>query len=704
MFLGLGIDTGGTYTDTVVYDFENETIIASAKAITDKNNLVNSITNALDSLPQKYFNDIKAISLSTTLATNACVEGKGGQSKLILIGCDKKIVELYGHEYGLPDSDNIIFIDGGHDQMGNIIKQPDWAYLKQKINKCKNHVDSFAVVEIWGMNNSDFEKKTKQIIQEQTGKNVVCGHELTAKINLLKRAASALLNAQLIPLISGFLQAIKQSLVSRGINAPIAILRGDGSLMQESFAAQHPVETILSGPAASVEGGINLTDEKNCIVVDMGGTTSDMAIVKDYMPKLADEGAVVGKWRTGTHSIMIDTIGLGGDSRINFDRNVKLVIGPGRAMPICIAASQWPSIKKHLKKILAEKRKYYYPLCEFLYLSEETSNSENYNSDERELLGMLKHGPIDIETLTRKFGDTTMTRFEDGLYKQGVIMRIGLTPTDFMHIKGDFVEYDVEAASIAAECFANQVDMTVNKLIDCVYESLKEKLFLNITKILIEDEDRTLLKDGMSSQLTNILLDGFRKKMNFNKGYRHNFVNTFKTSYTLVGIGAPIHVFLPEVAKTMGTKCVIPNYASVANAVGAITANIRTAKTVSIMPEYTPSGISGYNVFSQGVRTNYKDYEDALKGAEIKASDAAAQSAQARGANNLSIKVEKFENKVDIPIAFAKGFEPENEEEEIPESDTFLIETTITATAFGKPAWEGLNPSQVKGQLINARV
>ncbi len=693
MFLGLGIDTGGTYTDAVIYDFEKGSIEASAKSVTDKNNLVESITNALDGLPEGFYENIKAVSLSTTLATNACVEGKGGRSKLILIGCDEKIVRLYGAEYGLPDFEDIIFLKGGHDQKGNVISEPDWDHLHNEVEKCRHRTDSFAVVEIWGMNNSDFEKKTKMLIRDRTGGNVVCGHELTAKINLLKRAASALLNAQLIPLITGFLEAIKKSLISRGINAPIAIVRGDGSLMQESFAAEHPVETVLCGPAASVEGGINLTGEKNCIVVDMGGTTSDMAIVKDHMPKLADEGAVVGKWRTGTHSMMIDTIGLGGDSRISFDRNANLVIGPERSMPICMAASKWPVIKECLNRILKEKRKYYFPLCEFMYISGDMDNRENYNTAETELLEMLKSGPIDIETLTRKFGDTTMARFEEGLYKQGMIMRIGLTPTDLMHVNGDFVKFDADAASAGAGCLANQVDMTVSRLIALVYGNLRERLFLNIAKVLIEDEDQSLIKEGMNSQLTDVLLNGFRKAMDVENGNGHAFLNTFNTGYTLVGIGAPVHVFLPEVAKAMGTGCVIPEYAHVANAAGAITANIRTVKTVRIVPEYTPSGISGYNLFSQKGGSCFKDYEEALNAAARKAEEEAAESARARGAYSISVKVEIYENKADVPIAFAEGFEPEDRDDKTPETDSFLVETLVTATALGKPAWEGIKTS-----------
>ena len=102
---------------------------------------------------------------------------------------------------------------------------------------------------------------------------VVCGHELASQLNFLKRAATALLNARLIPLINEFIDAVKLGLKERGIDAPLVIVCGDGSIMSEEFVRDRPVETLLSGPAASGIGGMNLSGQKNCVVVDMGGTT-----------------------------------------------------------------------------------------------------------------------------------------------------------------------------------------------------------------------------------------------------------------------------------------------------------------------------------------------------------------------------------------------------------------------------------------------
>src|SRR5690606_30033303 len=106
---------------------------------------------------------------------------------------------------------------------------------------------------------------------------------------------------------------IKKSLAARGVKAPLVIVRSDGSLMSEEFSKVRPVETLLCGPAASVMGGIEITQEQNCLIVDMGGTTTDIAIVKNGVPVKAEEGISIGNWRTFVKGVYIETFGLGGD-------------------------------------------------------------------------------------------------------------------------------------------------------------------------------------------------------------------------------------------------------------------------------------------------------------------------------------------------------------------------------------------------------
>ena len=701
MALGLGIDTGGTYTDAVIYDFGKEKILDSSKSITMKENLIECIGNTLSGLKPELLSRVKAVSLSTTLATNACIEGKGGRAKLILIGCDKSVAGSYGSEYGLPRAEEIIFLDGGHDMKGNIVKEPDWEFLKQQVNSIGDSVDSYAVVEIWGMNNCDYEKQTKSLILGMTGKKVICGHELTAKINLLKRAASALLNAQLIPLIEEFISAIKINLAKRGIDAPIAIVRGDGSLMSEAFALNHPVETLLCGPAASIEGGINLSDERDCVIIDMGGTTSDMAVVRNKMPRLAEEGAVVGKWRTGTHSILIETMGLGGDSRVSFDDDGKITIGPGRVAPLSWATKKWPVMTDKIKSVYAERKKYFFPICEFFYLIKDIQQDGFYNHEEKEIASVLKNGPLGLIELSKLLDSSLIETNTERLERYGIVGRIGLTPTDLMHITGDFSIWDKEAAITGATCMAFQLDIDVSYLLNDVYEAIKEKLFLKIAKTLIEDEDKSLLKEGLSGQLEEVLLNGFRKARGIAKGRpdeEHNFYSSLTTPFALIGIGAPTHVFLKDVADAMKAKCVIPEYAHVANAVGAITGCIRAEVAISITPDYSASGIFGYTVFTKTGKASFIDYEMAVLHAKEHGRVEAYDQAVSKGGMDIEVNISVMENSAEVSALGTGGAKcgtmdkckgcPGNSYDCEDSGNTVLIETKITASAVGKPSWQ----------------
>ena len=148
MRLGLGIDTGGTYTDAVIYDFNTGKVLDNAKSITIKEDLRLGIINTLDQMSSNLLKKVSLVSLSTTLATNACVENKGARASLILIGCDRDTVRKYGRDYGLPELDEIIFVDGGHNQQGDVIKEPDWKDLQSKVNERKVNTDSFGIVQM----------------------------------------------------------------------------------------------------------------------------------------------------------------------------------------------------------------------------------------------------------------------------------------------------------------------------------------------------------------------------------------------------------------------------------------------------------------------------------------------------------------------------------------------------------------------------
>lgn len=681
MRLGLGIDTGGTYTDGVIFDFNKNRVVKGAKSVTVKEDLKLGIIDVLDQMPRNLLEKVGMISLSTTLATNACVEDKGSRARLILIGCDENIVERNGNQYGLPPREDIIFIDGGHDSRGEVIAEPDWDDLLQRIEKEK--VDSFAVVQMWGIRNPEFEKKAKNLINDRTGLPVVCGHELAGQLNFLKRAATALLNAKLIPLINEFIDAVKVGLKERGIDAPLVIVCGDGGVMSEEYVRDRPVETLLSGPAASVIGGMNISGEKNCIVVDMGGTTSDLAIVKDGRPLLAYEGADVGNWKTAVKSIDIRTIGLGGDSHISFDSRDKLTIGPRRAAPLSWLAHKWPEVLEQISIIHEEYRIHTRSLCQFFYKVWDIPEDGDFTLEERNIVKSLKDGPLSIEKLAEATGTSIYTMKVDRLEALGIIMRSALTPTDIMHLTGEFSGWNGDAALMGAEILANRLKLTLNELFHEVNTIIKSRLYLNIAKELIKrnNGDLNISEEDITPELEKMILMGYG---DLGKQKNPYMSLGLSTNFSLVGIGAPIHVYLPDVAASLNTDCIIEEYASVANAVGAITGSISVEERVIIKPRYTVAGVEGYDCFSPRLKMYFSDYQQAKDWSIEEAKEVVGEMALARGATSYNVSIELNENDTDINILPDLDGE---KEEGMESTRKILLETIVTARALGSLKW-----------------
>lgn len=149
------------------------------------------------------------------------------------------------------------------------------------------------------------------------------------------------MNARLLPMIRELINSVRRSLMNAGIKAPLMVVKGDGSLMNEALALDRPIETIISGPAASLIGAKALSGREDAIVIDMGGTTTDIGVLRGGQPRLESEGAMIDGKRTKVLAANIATTGLGGDSRIVVN-NKQLFVGPYRAVPLCIASASGP--------------------------------------------------------------------------------------------------------------------------------------------------------------------------------------------------------------------------------------------------------------------------------------------------------------------------------------------------------------------------
>lgn len=643
MKIGIGIDTGGTCTDAVVYQFTDKKILAYAKTHTTKDDLSRGIGRALERLPRDLVKQAEVIALSTTLATNACVENKGGRAKLVLFGASPEVMAKNCERYGMTLDDTVLMVDSKTRTNGEIVELPDWDEFESNMEQNFSSYEAAGIVEL-------FAKKTGAVLEKEATDRIhnhyqipiVCGNELFSEYNIIKRGASTLLNARLISIIEGFTDAVKIALKNLNIKAPFVIVRSDGSLMTEKFAKIRPIETLLCGPVASVMGAVELANEQNAMIIDMGGTTTDIAFVKDGDAKKVNGGVHIGKWNTFVKGLFVDTFGLGGDSGVLVAENKGIVLEDEKVMPLSMAADRYPDLLPRLKKI-SEK-----PLAlsgerDSIYLTlRDIEGKDSYSQMEQNLAALLHQNPLSLEEAGNQMGITLLPSQIQRLIREGVIIRCGVTPTDAMHCLGDFTKYSVEAARFGIKTLARRTTMDETAFATAIYDAVKKKLYCNIVRIMMEDANPTLAEDGIVPQLEALIEQAYASAKSGNHpGFFHMNINT---PATLVGVGAPTHIFLEDVGKLLGTKVVTSEYSQVANALGAVVGNVCAKKTVEITLN---PGDGSYTVFGGGQRHFVDDLDEAKVLAKTIATETAEKEATLRGASqDTEIEFEEFENVV----------------------------------------------------------
>jgi N-methylhydantoinase A/oxoprolinase/acetone carboxylase beta subunit len=325
---------GGTHIDAVI--IENGKIINIVKKPTDRENLFKSIWSTLEELLSGYDKTkIKRINLSTTVSTNAIVENKTSPVGMIIQGGP-----------GLPHNflacgDENAFISGYIDHRGKIIKDFDFKEIDKAIELFKSkNIKSGAVVTKFSTRNPNIELSIKEKLIEENFCPITMGHSLSGKLNFPRRVFTSYLNSAVYDTFNGFSTSIRKSMKQEGIDAPLFILKADGGTINLATAEEKPVETILSGPAASFMGlNAMLKTDKDAILLDIGGTTTDIFFLADGVPLFEPLGIKIGDYKTLVRAIYSVSIGLGGDSSIEVEdvhlkdglEDIKLKIGPNRA-------------------------------------------------------------------------------------------------------------------------------------------------------------------------------------------------------------------------------------------------------------------------------------------------------------------------------------------------------------------------------------
>ena len=322
----LGIDVGGTHTDAVLIDKDG--IKSTFKAKTDKQNLFDTIITALKEVTSKVnVKEIKNINLSTTLSTNAIIENKLEKTGLFISsgpGINPENFKI---------GDNTYIIEGSINHRGSEILKLDTAALEKNIKECvKEGVKVFAAVTKFSTRNNIQEMQVKDSLKSNAD-FVTLGHLLSSQLSFPRRAATAYYNSAVWRINSNFLTSVIDALKKMGIDAPVNILKADGGTMPAEASKSLSVESILSGTAASVMGITALckiTDD--AVVLDIGGTTTDIALFASGVPLIEKDGISIGKIPTLVRSLQNRSIGIGGDSAISII-NGEVKVGPERKGP-----------------------------------------------------------------------------------------------------------------------------------------------------------------------------------------------------------------------------------------------------------------------------------------------------------------------------------------------------------------------------------
>lgn len=595
--LGLGIDAGGTFTDGAIVDLHRGQVLSKFKTPTTKDDLPGSIRKCMESLDAELLAHCSIVSLSTTFATNAIVERKGARAGILLLGYDE-------YDIARVQADNRMMVVGKHDVRGRETEPLDEAGLRAAIHALVDdvRVEAIAVSGMCGVMNPAHELAARKIAMEECDLPIVCGHELSMELDAIKRATTAYLNAKLLPVVVHLIHAVEDELHSRKVRAPLVVVRSDGSLMSASEALSNPIHTIFSGPAASAIGALYLSGLTDAVIIDIGGTTTDILFARNGVIGMSRSGSVVSGFAVSTPSVSGHTTGFGGDSHIRRDLLKRVTVGPERVIPISYLAAQWPSVTADLHRMLDGIPD---PLCQptDFYIKGWTGLSENSSDREMKVVAALEDGPKSIADLARLSGCEYPSLLSvDRLDRMGVVARGGLTPTDILHATGQLDIWNCEAAGLAVDLYAQDMGVTTDALCTLALDEARNKLTREIIEGTLESGHKGSDASGKFTSFAKTLI-----------GAKSDFLDLqVRATQPMIGVGAPIRAYLPDACAEFGVVPVIPPHAEVANAVGAVAGRIalKAKATASL------SSDGEYLVHTQLDCKAFSDMDEAVRYAE----------------------------------------------------------------------------------------
>lgn len=676
MSLRLGIDTGGTFTDAVLVD-DNKKIINAEKSLTTRFDLSLGIGDVIAKLPSASLAEVTMVSLSTTLTTNSVVEDLGAPVCVLLPGYSSEQVKQSGLLEILP-AQFVVRLEGGYDAVGREHLPLDEAAGQEAIEKLKDQVSAFAISSMFGTRNSGHENRLKQLVSELTGMPVICGHELASSLGAPRRALTAALNARMVPPIKELIASVQKILSRHRIDAPLMLVKGDGSLASLDNAIEKPIGTVLSGPAASVIGACRLSGLDNAIVADMGGTTTDIAIVSNGQPQLSDDGANIGDWKPMVEAVRVNSIGLGGDSEVRFGGHKGLSVGPRRVVPTSLLAHLYPEVIPKLETQLegmASARSNRF----VMRLENNQALLQQLNKVELAAWEALSDKPIELDAIVQD--NRAYARALAKLKRLGLAIYSGFTPSDAVHVLGINSHWNRHAAELSARIWMRQmrflygygkwdsddVETACRQVYDLVTASIR-RLLVEVGLNEFDLTGKSRKAGALVDIITRMVIDSHE-----NQGRKPLFNLDFASDYSIVAVGAPAASYYKDVADSMFIGLHLPAHGDVANAFGAVMGSvIQRAQVTVTQPQH-----GTFRLFHDDQPKSFESLDAAKQEAREIVVRIAQQKALDAGAIDPTVTLEYGDVHVQDDI----------------DGELFL-ESTVIATAIGQACnWRSETPT-----------
>jgi N-methylhydantoinase A/oxoprolinase/acetone carboxylase beta subunit len=421
--------------------------------------------------------------------------------------------------------------------------------------------------------------------------------------------------------------------------------------MNDDYAARSPVETIHSGPAASAIGGKFLSGLEQALVLDVGGTTTDLALIQDGKVTISETGASVAGYKTSVQAANLLSIGLGGDSQITLDRSNQLSIGPNRVVPLAYLSNQNPHIRERLDGLANQGWPAPGPReLEYWFLQRDVQDRSNSTSREQDVIDLLSAGAKPASQVLKDLGLLDPNQINiDNLWREEVIGIAGFTPTDLLHVDGRHTPWDRDASRAALQVFSNYLNLPADNLQRKIWDLITEIITKAVLQFLTEKDIPD--KNDPQHKLANWFLNNTLQP-------KHDQLNTqIQLKVPLIGIGAPAEIILDETARVLNADLVLPDHFQVANAAGAVAGSVMVIEKVLIYPHLSTGNVDviGYYIQAREVRDEYEELEDALAAAKKIGHENALSAALRAGADNPQVIVDVTQDGIDTYLVEARA-------------------------------------------------